>query len=285
MVKILPIGHLIGIDQNGYLINDCDASRISSPWLGLVEAWKAGCLDLWGDRLHSLYLRGSVPRGMAMPKLSDLDGVVILQDSPPASSPTVTATETARRLATLTQRLLRQYRFCRNIETVIFSHSEIQALPVWQAFLKVCGLCIYGENLQPHWPPVQPGPLLVSHAFDLAEDLAAVQSYLRTLPAHHCQFEAQVKQQCAWISRRLVRVGFELIMEQEQAYTRDLYPCYQRFAAHFPALEPQMRQALTLAIAPSRHRAGLLLFLAHLGEPLLEQVQRTFTPSTPECFC
>lgn len=212
MVKILPIGHLIGIDQNGYLINDCDASRISSPWLGLVEAWKAGCLDLWGDRLHSLYLRGSVPRGMAMPKLSDLDGVVILQDSSPASSPTVTATETARRLATLTQRLLRQYRFCRNIETVIFS-------------------------------------------------------------------------QCAWISRRLVRVGFELIMEQEQAYTRDLYPCYQRFAAHFPALEPQMRQALALAIAPSRHRAGLLLFLAHLGEPLLEQVQRTFTPSTPECFC
>jgi len=108
------------------------------------------------------------------------------------------------------------------------------------------------------------------------DDLAHVRSYLRALPAGHFWFEERVKNRCAWISRRLVRVGFELVMIQEQAYTRDLYPCYQRFATHFPALALQMYKALTLAIAPPDDWTGLLLFLDHLGMPLVELAQQTF---------
>ncbi|WP_448574430.1 hypothetical protein [Trichothermofontia sp.] len=271
--KILPIGHLIGTDTEGYLVNECHWSRIQSPWLELVEAWRSGCRQIWGDCLHSLYLRGSVPRGAALPHLSDLDGVIVLQDewdAPAATSQTA--------LADLRQSLLRQYRFCRNIEALVFSDDEIQRSPTWQALLKVSGLCIEGQNRQPEWPPVKPGPILVSHAFDLAADIAEVRSYLRSLPAQHWGFTEQVKNRCAWINRRLVRVGFELIMTEEQAYTRDLYPCYQRFAAHFPHLERLMRKALELAIAPSSHRSGLLLFLEHLGTPLIEQVHQTFAP-------
>lgn len=271
--QILPIGHLLKTDAEGYLINECHWSRIQPPWLALVAAWRSGCQQIWGDRLHSLYLRGSVPRGTALPHLSDLDGVIVLHGE---EDDATAINETA--LANLRQSLLRQYRFCRNIETLVFSDGELQKSPIWQAFLKVTGLCIYGQNRQQEWPPVKPGPILISHAFDLAADLAEVRSYLRSLPAHHWGFAEQVKNRCAWINRRLVRVGFELIMTKEQAYTRDLYPCYQRFAAHFPHMERPMRKALELAIAPSGHRAGLLLFLDHLGTPLVEQVHQTFAP-------
>jgi hypothetical protein len=77
--------------------------------------------------------------------------------------------------------------------------------------------------------------------------------------------------------KRLIRTGFELVMEQEQTYTRDLYPCYAAFSRHFPAQEPQMQHALERAIAPSDSKGALAQFLKLFGAWMIAAVNKTFS--------
>lgn len=269
MSPIHKSGKLLEIDANGYLVNECDWKNIQSPWLEMVVDLKNGCLEALGDRLHSLYLRGSVPRGSAILGISDLDSLVIIQNHE--------ATIAEEWRDTLARSLTERYPFCQKIEIAMISASEIQKPgSFWQAILQTQSLCIYGHNLQPELPRFKPGIALVIHAFELANDLAETQAALRQLSPDHPRFEEEVKAWCGWITRRMVRTGFELVMEAEGTFTRDLYPCYEGFSRHFPAQEPQMRKALELAVQPSANRDGLLLFLSNFGHWLVQQSHQTF---------
>ncbi|WP_421654619.1 hypothetical protein [Leptothermofonsia sp. ETS-13] len=273
MCPIRKLGCLLEVDAEGYLINACDWGNIQSPWLELVHDLKAGCIDALGDCLHSLYLRGSVPRGAAIAGISDLDSIVILKN---AVSSELEGWSKAFRL-----NLEQRYPFCTKVELLLIFYPEIwHSESSWQFVLQTQSLCIYGDDVRSQLPRFKPGITLVRHAFDLKDDLAETQSGLRQLSPNHPQFEEQVKEWCGWITRRMVRTGFELVMEVEGAFTRDLYPCYECFSRHFPAQEPRMRKALELAIQPSSNRNGLLLFLSDFGHWLVEQSDRTFTSQT-----
>jgi hypothetical protein len=62
--------------------------------------------------------------------------------------------------------------------------------------------------------------------------------------------EPEQRETLAWIMRRFLRVGMELVMEEEQRYTRDLYLCYESFARHYPQERGEMYRALELAVNP-----------------------------------
>jgi hypothetical protein len=93
---------------------------------------------------------------------------------------------------------------------------------------------------------------------------------------------ATVKAWCQWIMKRLVRTGFELLMEQEQTYTRDLYPCYVAFSRHFPAQERQMQHVLARAIEPSDNKEELAEFLDVFGAWIITVVTETFPAAQTE---
>ncbi len=264
---IQKIGHLMRMDSEGYLINECNWEAIQLPWLTLVEALGNICIEELGDRLHSLYLRGSVPRGQAILNISDLDSIAIIQGE---ITPELTA-----KIMNIEEQLEKPYRFCQKVEMIPISYSDIQkSKSHWQAVLQTQGLCIYGEDLRSQFPQFKPNLDLVNHAFHLEEDLAATQISLRQIPANSFNWEAIVKQKCQWINKRIVRTGFELVMQQENAFTRDLYPCYEAFAHHFPHQAKLMYKALELAIQPSSNRDRLLMFLSHFGKWLVTEINQ-----------
>jgi uncharacterized protein len=76
--------------------------------------------------------------------------------------------------------------------------------------------------------------------------------------------------------KRVVRTGFELIMEQERAYTRDLYPCYLAVTRYFPAQAQQMHHALERAIEPSDNKEELAQFLDGFGAWIVTAVTEIF---------
>ncbi|MBL1176737.1 hypothetical protein [Pantanalinema sp. GBBB05] len=269
MRQIQKLGSCMATDADGYLINECRWEQIQPPWLKLVADLRDACVSQWGDRLHSLYLRGSVPRGLAIPEISDLDSIAILQDEPGA--------ESAAAIRLLQTELTRRHPFCSKVEVVLLSLTDMQSsTSLWAAIVQTQGLCIYGDDLRSQLPRCKPGMALISHAFDLADDLADTQAYLRQLPSYHPQLDTWIKTRCSWLARRMVRTGFELVMTSEGTFTRDLYPCYESFSRYFPAQEPLMRKALELAIQPSANRAGILMFFSHFGSWLVETVASTF---------
>jgi hypothetical protein len=81
---------------------------------------------------------------------------------------------------------------------------------------------------------------------------------------------------CTAIMKRFLRAGFELVMERERAYTRDLYFCHEAFARHCPERRGDMWRALELAVEPGDEPDELLPFVRDLGGWLLERVEDEF---------
>jgi hypothetical protein len=63
-----------GLDQDGFIAREGDLASVPPPFAPVVRAAKTAILAAFGpDRLHSAYLYGSIPRGTAVPGVSDLD--------------------------------------------------------------------------------------------------------------------------------------------------------------------------------------------------------------------
>jgi hypothetical protein len=62
-----------GLDHDGFIEREGDLARVPQAFGPVVAAAKAAILRAFGTgRLHGAYLYGSVPRGTAVPGVSDL---------------------------------------------------------------------------------------------------------------------------------------------------------------------------------------------------------------------
>lgn len=73
-------GRFWEIDDHGFLVNDADKSRIPLYFLPAIEFVKKSIGDFFDEELTSIYLTGSVSRGIALIGKSDLD-ILILRDN------------------------------------------------------------------------------------------------------------------------------------------------------------------------------------------------------------
>ncbi|HEY9810144.1 MAG TPA: hypothetical protein V6D13_12515 [Halomicronema sp.] len=263
------IGKLMVTDEEGFLVNDCDQNKILPPWKNLVEELCQTCSNAWKTRLLGLYLRGSVPRGFAIPRVSDLDSMVILTGE--------ISSDDWDLVKKICKGLERRFIFCKKVEIIIISEKELkQNYSPWQGIIKTQSLWLLGHDFQTVFPNFKPGLALISHCFDLELDLNKALKNLENLSSLQLSFNREVKKNCAWICRRLIRSGFELVMEADQSYTRDLYLCYERFSFYFPQHQWLMKKTLELALEPSEDRAGLIVFLRLFGGELVNLVKHQF---------
>jgi hypothetical protein len=93
------------------------------------------------------------------------------------------------------------------------------------------------------------------------------------LQAHRSDAEL-MRRRCRWLAKKIVRAGFELVAQQEQAYTRDLFPCWEAFARHHPAHATAMQQVLAMAVEPSSEPDQIRAAMA-LGTWLLAEDARS----------
>jgi hypothetical protein len=84
-----------GLDQDGLILREGSLSRVPDTFAPVVDAARGQITVTFGEqRLHSAYLYGSIPRGTAIPGVSDLDLMLALHHEPaPARQPRATAQE------------------------------------------------------------------------------------------------------------------------------------------------------------------------------------------------
>ena len=88
--------------------------------------------------------------------------------------------------------------------------------------------------------------------------------------------DEDIEQKCTWIMKRLLRSGFELVMERSQKYTRDLYPCYEGFAEYYPKKKAEMYEVLELAISPTSSVDRINKVLNGIGMWMVEEIKNVF---------
>jgi predicted nucleotidyltransferase len=281
MNEILEIGQVLELDDKGFIINQSNLDKIVDPWWPVVEAVKEGYINNLGDKAHSIYIRGSVARGQAREQISDVDSLAVVHGKQPD----------LEWAAGLTKDLVERFPFCAGVEIVCLPydellHSDDNANASWRMMLKTQCVCVFGEDLAARLPSYRPGADMVVHANDVRRPIERLSDDLRALAIiGRLPFSARffkslsvgcrpvVRLGCAEIMKRIIRAGFEVVMEEEGVYTRDLYPCYKIFSKHFPEKERSMRTALDLAVNPTSDPQELLSFLDDFGPWIIAKAE------------
>lgn len=250
------MGETLRVDDQGFLVSRASAGAMQSPWREAVAELteRYSVMDGFG-----LYVRGSVANGTAVPGISDLDYIVLLAG--PVDAALIDAWDAD---------LAKRHRGISKVDRLeIQWEGTVACLGEPAAFLLSCqSSWVSGEDITPLLPRFAPGrsTRLNSRGFDGWLD--ARLDKLDGRPAHPVAADG-----CTWMMKWLLRVGFELVMERDRSYTRDLYPCWDRFIHYYPERREQMWGVLDWALNPITDRLQIRDVVGDLGGFLRDELR------------
>ncbi|MFF2730690.1 nucleotidyltransferase domain-containing protein [Streptomyces sp. NPDC058008] len=249
-----------GLAADGTIRREGSVERVRTEFAPVVGAARVRVAEAFGPaRLHSAYLYGSVPRGTAIPGVSDLDLLVALREGPTARD-RAAADGAAAALDSAFPVIDGVGVLLFSVETLLGEADRHDA-----GFLLAC-LCtpLLGEDLAVRLPRYRPTSLL---ARETNGDLALALPRWRDRAAGATSGEARLRLSRG-IARHLVRTAFTLVMPHWGGWTSDLGRSAELFARHYPhhpERAAQVRAAAAVARTPSREPGVLTALIDDLG--------------------
>ncbi|MCP3026446.1 nucleotidyltransferase domain-containing protein [Halobacillus sp. A5] len=273
MTEIRKIGSLCSIDDKGYIVNESKPEKINNKFLEVIRLINESCLIALPKEIHSIYIRGSVPRGLDIEGVSDVDVIIVTYSNPQdIDLDWVEETE---------QFIDQKFRFINGVEfgfSPLIEFEESKYCSMIPFILKTYGVCVYGENLINKLPDYKPDISLANeHLIHLTSLIDTAKQGL----SGNNDIE-DIKDWCSWVMRIIVRAGGVLVIDKEHSYTRDLYPAFELFSKHYPEKEQEMRTALWYSINPLSSSEETVKFLNHFGnwiEAETEQWLNVYNPT------
>ncbi|MEW2570441.1 nucleotidyltransferase domain-containing protein [Streptomyces sp. NPDC047070] len=274
-----------GLDAQGYIEREGSLGLVPAVFRPVVASARDRVLDVFGARLHSAYLYGSIPRGTARVGRSDLDLLLVLREEP---------TEADRADArTLDEALDKEFTQIDGAGTLLAGRAQVLSdLERHDLGWFVACLCtpLLGEDLAEELPRYRPDTLL---ARETNGDLALLLPRWRERIAEVTGVtgaggpqEAALRPLVRYMSRHLVRTGFTLVMPRWNGWTSDLAEMAEVFAAYYPERDrprraAQLREAAVLGHEPVGERAVLRSYVDDLGPWLAEEYARVHGVKDP----
>ena len=267
-----------------------------------------------GTRLHSAYLYGSIPRGAAVPGISDLDAVILLRDDPPDTDIHANAADVYAHAAELADVPARRRRgdavpadavpadaaAVAQIAVALDERHEIidgAGLLCWPVsrildpaerydlgFFLAC-LCtpLLGEDVARWLPRYRPTRRLARDTNgDIAAFLGRARADLDRADRARADLDradrdrgGDIRRLCRSVTRKLVRTGFTLVMPRWGGWTSDLFVAARVFGEYYPAQAEAMADAAVLARAPAGDAAVVSDLIGGLGGWLAREYGRT----------
>ncbi|QBI54391.1 nucleotidyltransferase [Streptomonospora litoralis] len=261
-----------GLDHDGTIAREGALDRVPTAFTPVVAAARTRITQAFDTRLHSAYIYGSLPRGTAVPGVSDLDLQLALHDEPTAAD-----RAGAQAIAAALDRAFPQ------IDGVGILVSSTRALLSElerhdDGFFIAC-LCtpLLGPDLAERLPRYRPTPLL---ARETNGDLDRALPHWRARAAEAAT-DADRRTLSRSVARRIVRTGFTLIMPRWGGWTSDLAESAELFGRYYPERLQQMRLAAGVGAAPSADPAVLATLLGDLGPWLAAEYTAVHGEKTP----
>lgn len=275
------MGRFWQTDKKGYLLNDCKHEYLQPPFAAVLNDVVAAYTRNIEADLHSIYISGLIPRGLAVAGDAAIemfgvleyhvDPELVMQDWLPEAKQRI---KTAHDSVTDVQlELLPQGYIFRNPEE--FSPGAFK--------IATHALCVWGSDLTPELPRYtlrhRPTRLAIANddIFNMLPDIQEAIAEIETNPAAE-----HVRYWCKRICKNIVSTGFSLVMEQVQHYTRDVDIATEQFCHYYPAQTAQMQQAYHLIHQPTQDAKTLLSFLETFGDWMIERCEDWLTFYNPE---
>lgn len=246
-----------GLAHDGTIAREGAPDRVPAAFVPVVDAARVQIAETFGSvRLHSAYLYGSIPRGTAIPGVSDLDLQLALHHEP---------TDADRADATAIEEALdRAYSQIDGVGILLTStRALLSDSERYDAGFFIACLCtpLLGPDLAERLPRYRPTTLL---ARETNGDLALALNRWRARAAEAVT-DADRRALSRVVARRIVRTGFTLIMPRWGGWTSDLDESAELFARYYPQHGDRMRTAAAVGRAPSADPAVLGALIDDLG--------------------
>lgn len=246
-------------DEEGYLLNDASLHYIQPPFADVVQAAVDAYLQHIPGDIHSIYVTGSIPRGLAREGESDLDMFAVLTaeaDPLLVLQDWIDPTEEA---------LIDRFPCINDAQLEVWSDGYVFTDPtrfsIGAFIIKTHSVCVWGSDLIPEL-----GDYKISAAI-ANDDLVRVKLDI-AVAVEYIQADSRpvnVRYWCRRSMKNILRAGFALVMLEEGRHTRDLELCYETFIRHYPQQTARMKRALEYARFPLADADGVLAFLEDMG--------------------
>ncbi|MEU4872724.1 nucleotidyltransferase [Streptomyces sp. NPDC021608] len=262
-----------GLDAGGHIAREGSLARVTPDFRPVVAAARERIPGLFGGRLHSAYVNGSIPRGAARVGRSDVDLLIALREEP---------TEADRAAGrALIRSLDEEFPQIDGGGALLFSRSRLLSdLERHDLGFFVACLCtpLLGEDLAARLPRYRPDTLL---ARETNGDLALFLPRWRERIASADDSEVALRPLVRFMSRRLVRTAFTLVMPRWNGWTSDLHEMADAFGAYYPPRAGQARTAARLGYEPQGDRAVLTSYVDDFGPWLADEYARVHGVKAP----
>jgi uncharacterized protein len=262
-----------GLAHDGTIAREGALDRVPAAFTPVVDAACAQIAETFNSaRLHSAYIYGSIPRGTAIPGVSDLDLQLALHHEP---------TEADRADATAIEVALDHvFPQIDGVGILLTStHALLSELERHDAGFFIACLCtpLLGPDLAERLPRYRPTTEL---ARETNGDLALALKRWRTRAAQAAT-DADRRALSRVVARRIVRSGFTLIMPRWGGWTSDLNESAELFGRYYPEHADQMRTAAAIGRVPSTDPAVLSTLIDDLGPWLAAEYTAVHGEKTP----
>ncbi|MHA6761889.1 nucleotidyltransferase [Streptacidiphilus sp. PAMC 29251] len=246
-----------GLDEDGFIAREGALGQVPEGFVPVVDAARERIARVFdSSRLHSAYLYGSVPRGTAIPAVSDLDVLLALHGEPTGAD---------RADADVLEAALDSaFEQVNGVGILLFStRTLLSDLERHDLGWFVACLCtpLLGDDLADELPRYRPTPLL---ARETNGDLDLALPHWRKQEAA-ASTDAGRSTLSRAVARRIVRTGFTLVMPRWGGWTSDLAESAEAFGRYYPQRAAQMHLAATTARTPTADSAVLSVLIDDLG--------------------
>jgi uncharacterized protein len=270
----MPNGRLWRMDDEGYILNDAHAAYIRSPFDRTVQDAIAAYTESIVHDVHSIYICGSVARGLAVEGKSDLNVFAVLNEF---SDPDLVLRDWR---TAAEETILDKHPSITDIRLDLWPYTYVSGDPAYFSIgafiIKTQSVCVWGSDVTSELPEYRVSPHIAND--DIVQIKDDVQDALDDIQAN----PRRVRGVCHRVSKNLLHTGFSLVMLDEGIYTRDLDVSHEYFAKHYPDYSDAMRQALEYAHNPPRDPQPVVNMLNQLGGFLIAEADKWLDRYNPE---
>ena len=255
---IKDIGSYFKIDSDGFIINPCSENLIQEEFKEPLSEAIEHAKKNPGDNIHSIYLRGSVPKGTAIKNISDIDLIIVTEKE-------VTDTDWKE---VSSKEICKLYPYVRGIEFHLETTEYLSTHKSEQFLLQTQSIKVFGRDFDFPQASFKLGRESYGHIFFIEKD---IQDFYEEFPEESNEDAIDT---CEWITKRIVRTGFEIVMRRENLYTRDLYPCYKSFIKYYPESKEKMYEVLKLAVYPVAEKEKIIKAVKDIEQKIISESRK-----------
>ncbi|EZH65813.1 hypothetical protein DH09_13320 [Bacillaceae bacterium JMAK1] len=248
-----------GLDHQGYIQSDVVPTQIS-----LYETCIQDCIEQlkqsFPNKVHSVYVYGSVARGEAVKKKSDLDLLVLLTED--------LTDQEKRRLNVLGQSLSKTYVDDFREIGLAFTNYDYTMDPNnydEQAFLKELSICVDGNDLRSYFGPYR---LTSEIAIRFNGDINEV--YERAMKRLYHGNNEEFRQATIAFARKLIRTYYSMVMYRSQIWTTRLHEQAQVIVQSLPDKSSVIETLLSWINEPPTNQLAVVNLYEQEGRWLID---------------